>query len=135
MNNPFRTFSTIPLCFYVGAEWVIHSIAEKSWFILCLSTSGALFTGYSQFIYPRNNYFHPLCFAMFEPHSSMFSGDLGHSLVTAHHAVTRQLAPSLIVIRVSQNGADSCHKGFPAVILGLSCAVNSFKFFIRSKLL
>jgi hypothetical protein len=88
MNDPFRTFSApfphkatqsndpapIPhlfhycfvfLCWWErcgkGAEWVIHLIAEKAWFILCLSTSGGgFFTGYSQFIYPRNNYFHPL---------------------------------------------------------------------------
>ena len=35
---------------------------EKSWIIICVSTSGrCLFAGYSEFIYPRNSYLHPLC--------------------------------------------------------------------------
>jgi len=32
---------------------------------MCISTSGSdLFTGYSQFIYPQNSYFHPSCYVL-----------------------------------------------------------------------
>ena len=46
-------------CFNRGAEYVWN--VEKSWIIICISTSGrGLFAAYSQFIYPRNRYSHPL---------------------------------------------------------------------------
>ena len=49
-------------CHECGIGHSIGSTVEKSWIIICISTSGeGLFAGYSQFIYPWNRYFHLLC--------------------------------------------------------------------------
>src|SRR5258706_2396695 len=57
---------------------------------MCISTSGSdLFTGYSQFIYPWNSYYHPLCIIHQTPtwhplKSIDHTLDLIHPLNTLH---------------------------------------------------